>query len=85
MSTNNIDLTDTWVEASAIDVLIVLIDGSEFWVNLGATLPTNDDNYFPINADTLFFLHKDATEKTFIRKARGTIGNTMRVSIVELP
>ena len=79
-SKDHITLTDTWVEVADGAATLVLIDGSKFWVNNGPSAPVNDKSYTPI----FDFYSYGGTEKTFARKASGTSGNTMKISVIEI-
>jgi len=88
MATKNlITLTDQWVEVADGAVLILLIDGSEVWINQGALIPSNTppDNsaYLPVTATDVFYSYS-GTQKTFARKSPKTTGSSMVISVTEI-
>ena len=65
-SENNIELNTSWQEVSDGPATIILVTGSTFWLNVGASAPTDDLAYFPVTPDEKYYSYP-GTQKMFAK------------------
>lgn len=72
----NIELTEAWQEIADGPAMIILVTGFTFWVNNGASAPTDDTAYFPVTPDDKSYKY-NGTQKTFAKIPEVTSAKTI--------
>jgi hypothetical protein len=65
-SETNITLTTSWQEVADGAATIALVTGGVFWINVGASAPTDDTAYFAVTPDEKYYSYP-GTQKIYAK------------------
>ncbi len=84
MGTTTTVLTNSWQEVATGPALIAIEEGAIIWLNIGSTMPTDDENRLSLySGKDRSYLSQQFSLKTFAKISTSAYGTPTRITVIE--